>query len=132
MIAGDNLAPWQLFAEGTVVRVERDLEDTVRIWVEAPALRSAFGDGGTRFVLVLAHCEELRYTPLDEPPLLELGAIAASEPDLGMPALVAGTVELRGNAGTLAVRYASLAIELDTGRALALDDLRRAAVTGRV
>ncbi|MEJ7598078.1 MAG: hypothetical protein WKG01_09240 [Kofleriaceae bacterium] len=130
-IAGDDLAPWKVFADGTVVRVERDLADTVRIWIEEPKLRSAFGDGGTRFVLVLARCDQLRYTPLDEPPLLELGAIAASEPDLGPPSLVDRTVELRGSAGTLAVRYASLAIELDTGRELALADLRQAAITGR-
>ena len=124
MIAGTDPTPWQRFEDGTIVRVERDLEDTVRMWIDAARLRSRHGDGGTLFVFRLARCELLRYTPLDEPPLVELPAIAASEPNIiAARVLGDGTMEIRGSAGTLELRYASLAIELDTGRELALDEL---------
>ena len=118
--------PWQLFEDATIVRLERDLEDTVRVWIDAPRLRSQFGDGGTLFVVRLARCESVRYTPLDEPPLDDLAAIAASEPTIGTAESTDGVVAIRGSAGTLTARYASFVIELDTGRELGVDELVRA------
>ena len=120
------MIPWSLFEDGTIVRLERDLADTVRVWVDAARLRSQFGDGGTLFVIRLARCEVFRYTPLDEPPLDELAAIAASEPTILAAEPAGDDVAIRGSAGTLVVRYASFAIELDTGRELAIVELERA------
>ena len=120
------MIPWQLFEDATIVRLERDLEDTVRVWIDAPRLRSKFGDGGTLFVLVLARCELLRYTPFDEPPLEDLAAIAASEPTILAAEPADGDVAIRGSAGTMTARYASFAIELDTGRELSVEELVRA------
>jgi hypothetical protein len=124
------MMPWQLFEDATIVRLERDLGDTVRVWIDAPRLRSQFGDGGTLFVLRLARCELFRYTPLDEPPLDDLAAIAASEPTILAAEPADDGVVIRGSAGTITTRYASFAIELDTGRALTVDELVRAQPRG--
>ena len=120
------MIPWQLFEDATIVRLERDLEDTVRVWVDEPRLRSRFGDGGTLFVIRLDRCELFRYTPLDEPPLDDLVAIAASEPTILSAEPAENGVAIRGSAGTIVTRYASFAIELDTGRELGVDELLRA------
>jgi hypothetical protein len=122
--------PWQLFEDATIVRLERDLGDTVRVWIDAPRLRSKFGDGGTLFVVRLTRCEHFRYTPLDEPPLDDLAAIAASEPTILAAEPTSDGVAIRGSAGTLTARYESFAIELDTGRELAVAELLRAQPRG--
>lgn len=120
------MIPWQLFEDATIVRLERDLDDTLRVWVDAPRLRSRFGDGGTLFVIRLVRCELFRYTPLDEPPLDDLAAIAGSEPTILAAEPHEQGIAIRGTAGTIVARYASFAIELDTGRALTVDEVARA------
>jgi len=125
VLAGDDLTPWNLLHDGTIVRIERDLADTVTVWIDVPYVRARFGDGGTLFRFRLLRCVELVYTPLDEPPISDLLMIASSEPSILDARPEAGVVVVHGNAGTLRLRYDSLALELDTGTAVPLDELRR-------
>ncbi len=123
-----DVRPWQLLADGTIVGLERDARDEVRVAIDHVRLRVKFADGGTAFVLRLVDCSDVVYHPHDEPPIAVLATIAASEPDILTPPVDDGVVRVRGRAGDLVLRYRALAIELDTGRALAIDELA-AAVT---
>ena len=125
VIAGDDPTPWNLLRDGTIVRLERDVADTVTAWIDAPYVRARFPDGGSLFQLRLTACAELTYTPYDEPPITELAAIASSEPSLVEAKLDRGTIVVSVSAGALRVRYTSLVLELDTGTPVALEDLRR-------
>jgi hypothetical protein len=125
VIAGDDALPWDLLHDGTIVELERDLADEVTVWVECAFIRVRFADGGKRFKLRLAACTVFEYTPYDEPPIVELAAIASSEPSIVEAKFEDGVMQVWGAAGVLRASYASLALELDTGRALPLDELRR-------
>ena len=128
MIAGDDPRPWQLVHDGTIVRAERDLNDAVALWIECAYLRGeVYPDGGTAFVFRLAGCTRAVYTPYDEPPIEDLAALAASEPDIATVEVRGDDVHVWGGAGELVVRCTGLAIELDTGRAVALADVEAAA-----
>lgn len=119
--------PWNLLHDGTIVGVERDLADEVRIAVDVPYLRDRWADGGTLFHLRLARCTRCEYTPYDEPPIAAIAAIAASEPTIVEAKLEGDDLVVWGSAGVLRLRYASLAIELDTGPRVELADLARVA-----
>ncbi|MEO8700700.1 MAG: hypothetical protein ABI867_11685 [Kofleriaceae bacterium] len=126
MIAGDDTLPWDLLHDGTIVQVERDLADTVTVWIECGFIRVRFADGGKRFVLRLAACTKFEYTPYDEPPISELAAIAASEPSINQGSYETGEIHVWGGAGVIRARYASLELELDTGRTLPIEELEQA------
>jgi hypothetical protein len=125
VLAGDDVTPWNLLHDGTIVRLERDLADTVTVWIDVPYVRARFGDGGTLFRFRLLRCTELVYTPLDEPPITDLLAIGSSEPGILQARVEAGDVIVQGSAGTLRLRYDTLALELDTGTTVPIDELRR-------
>lgn len=124
-VAGDDPTPWNLLHDGSIVRLERDLADQVSVWVDAPYVRARFSDGGTLFRLRLAACTEFTYTPFDEPPIIELAAIASSEPSLVEAQLDDGDILVWGSAGSLRMRYTSLVLELDTGTPIPIEELRR-------
>jgi hypothetical protein len=123
VIAGDDPTPWNLLHDGTIVCIERSVADEVTVWIDVPYVRARFPDGGTLFRLRLAECSELVYTPFDEPPIRELAGIASSEPSIVGAQLDGDAIVVAGSAGTLRVCYASLALELDTGTAVSLEDL---------
>jgi hypothetical protein len=115
--------PWNLLHDGTIVGLERDLADTVTVAIECTYLRVRFPDGGTRFVLALAECRELVYTPYDEPPIEELAAIADSEPAIAEAKLEDGVLRVWGGAGEFRMVYRDATLALDT-RPLDIADLR--------
>jgi len=123
VIAGDDPTPWNLLRDGTIVRIERSVTDEVTVWIDVPYLRARFPDGGTLFRFRLAECSEVTYTPFDEPPITELAAIESSEPSIAFASREGDAIVVAGSAGTLRVRYAGLALELDTGTAVSLEDL---------
>jgi hypothetical protein len=125
VIPGTDPTPWNLLHDGTIVRLERDLADEVSVWIDAPYVRARFPDGGTLFRFRLAACAELDYQPHDEPSITELAAIASSEPDIREAVARRDGIVVFGSAGSLLASYASLALELDTGTPLAIDELRR-------
>ncbi len=125
MIAGDDPTPWNLLHDGTIVRLERDLADTLTMWLDAPYLRARFADGGTQFRIRLVACTTAIYAPFDEPPITDLPAIASSEPSILEAQRDRGDILVWCSAGSLRLRYESLALELDTGTPVAIDELRR-------
>jgi hypothetical protein len=131
VIAGTDPRPWQLLHDGLIVRAERDVADEISVWIRHGVLRTAvYPDGGTAFRFRLARCTSFVYTPYDEPPIAELAAIAASEPDLAVVEVHGAELHVFGGAGVIVARYATLAIELDTSdRAVTVDELATAKAT---
>jgi hypothetical protein len=123
VIGGDDARPWLMVGDGTIVGLERDLHDTVAVTIQHLWMRGRFADGGIAFVFWLRDCRDIIYQPMDEPGITELAAIAASEPDIVTARHERHAMRVVGRAGELVLRYASLRIELDTGRALTLDEL---------
>ncbi|MBA3818225.1 MAG: hypothetical protein H0X17_04990 [Deltaproteobacteria bacterium] len=119
--AGDDPTPWNLLHDGTVTALARD-EDTLLVTIDVPYVRVRFGGTGT-FVLRLAGCDGISYEPFDEPLLYELDAIASSQPDLNTTTFQGGAIVVSGNAGVMRLRYANLAITLDTGTDVTLSEL---------
>jgi hypothetical protein len=97
-IGGDDPAPWNAVAGGTIVAIERD-GDSLRVTITLAAMRTE---------LVLAGFDSIRYQPHDEPELYELEEIAASEPDIQSAAYDHGTMIITGGAGVLRLQYANL------------------------
>ncbi|MDQ3363988.1 MAG: hypothetical protein M3680_00965 [Myxococcota bacterium] len=120
-IAGDDPAPWNLLHDGTVTALAREA-DTLLVTIDVPYVRVRFGGTGT-FVLRLAGCDGISYQPYDEPLLYELDAIASSQPDLDVTSFQGGAIVVSGNAGVMRLRYANLAITLDTGAEVTLAEL---------
>ena len=125
MIAGDDPLPWNLLHDGTIVRVERDLTDEISAWIDCALIRARFADGGQLFRIRLAACTTFEYTPYDEPPITELAAIASSEPSIVEGKYQDGAMVVWGSAGVVRARYANLVLELDTGRELPIEELRK-------
>jgi hypothetical protein len=105
-IGGDDPAPWNALAGGTIVALDR-AGDALRVTITLRALR---------VVLELAACEGVRYQPHDEPALYELEEIATSEPDIVSAAVDHGAMIITGGAGVLRLAYANLVIDLEGKR----------------
>ncbi|MCX5741003.1 MAG: hypothetical protein NT062_00730 [Proteobacteria bacterium] len=125
-LAASDERPWRFLHDGTIVRLERDLADEVSVWVDCAFVRARLAEDGALFRLRLAGCTRFEYTPYDEPPLTELAAIASSEPAIAVATFADDTMTVWGGAGVLRMTYASLRLELDTGRPLPIDVLARA------
>jgi len=126
----DANEPWDLLHDGSIVRLERDLADTVTVWIECGAPRAHLAEPGTLFKLRLAGCTLFTYTPYDEPTINDLAAIASSEPDINQGEVEDGVLRVWGGSGVITARYASWVLELDfgngSGRVLPLEELARA------
>ncbi len=128
-VRGDDPTPWTLLQDGTIVGVAWS-STTVLVTVEQPRLRATFGGVGRRFVLTLERCTALQWEPADEPPITEPAFITASEPQILDARTEPGIGTVRPAilvacaGGILRLRYAQLAIALDTGAPVELADLR--------
>lgn len=115
----DDVRPWNLLHDGTVVGVvRRGLRASLT--VDASYLRARFAEPGAAFVLELVDCHTLHYTPYDEPSLTEPDAIAAEQPMLLEARVDQGLVRVFDSHGVLTVGCDALVLRLDSGAPLAV------------
>jgi hypothetical protein len=117
---------WTLLHDGGIDAIDGSVPGTLTLTVSIQYLRERFPGDGDGFAIVLSDCTEFAFAPWDGPPLTDLAAIAACEPEI-LDAEAGDALTIGCTAGTLRTRYAAAAIRLDTGGAVTVDELTAAA-----
>lgn len=124
---------WNVFHDGSIVRAEGQVGDTVRVSVEIEYLREMFEEPGTSFWVELTPCESLSFKTLDSadtfPSLqaissLNLEILSASEDSEATLKVLCLAGEVHSQVyGYLELKYGSSRVTLDTGRPVSVAEL---------
>jgi len=127
MFTGDDPSPWKLLYGGQIDRIER-AGDEVTMRLRRTIVRQQFADPGSAFRVRLAGCTRFEHVldgiALDEPGTTELETIARRGPVVVDASHARDRIAVRCRHGVLYTSYASLALELDSGRVLDGAELR--------
>lgn len=116
-----NVDIWNVLHDGPIARITGTIPGDIQFAVSIEYLRRRFSDPGEHILLTLRDCTSLSFQAWDSDTVVtDLGAIAAAEPEI-LSADEPATVFCVN--GTLRVHAADFSLSLDSGRAIALDEL---------
>lgn len=105
---------WEVFHDGTVVRIEGAVPGDLRIGLEITYLRRMFDEPGDSFTVELGSCSRFQYTEYDAERTENLPDIESKEPEIlsveSVEPLVICCVM-----GTLELEYKSMKVLLPSG-----------------
>ena len=115
---------WNVLHDGGVDRVEGAVPGTVRLHCYCQYLRKSFEEPGDGFVITLYGCTSLTYQPYTADEATDdFDAIGEAADFLSAEV----PTEIFGMYGWLRLEAAGYSLALDTGRPIALDDLKAVA-----
>ena len=118
----DDLLVWGSLHDGELRLAEGRVPGDVALHVAIPYLREHFTPAGEGFVLRLSQCTRLQLVRDDGEVLNDPAMIASRAPVL-LSIISEAPLAIYTSEGMLTLEYASLALALDTGEALAPDAL---------
>lgn len=117
---------WGLFHDGTIEALSRPGPGVVEVRISILYLREMFRGAGDCFVVTLHGCSRFRYRLFEGESTENLSQIALAAPEIlhvsQRPDLV-----LLCTGGELDITYDSMAVALDTGEAVSVEQLVQAA-----
>ena len=121
-----NPSLWNLLHDATLAAVEGSVPGDLLLTIECDYIREMLPRTGAGFVVRLCGCSFFEFEPYDQPPYADLPAIGQLELEI-LSAEAGNPLAICCTGGTLRLRYESAEIALDSGKAISLGELDRAA-----
>jgi hypothetical protein len=117
-------AIWNVLHDGVIVAVDGTIPGTIRLDVSIDYLRKRFSESGEFIRIVLLGCTRFTFRESDNSAsITELPRIAEMAPEILSATFTDGACEIECAGGVLEVIAAEGSVQLDNGRAVALQEL---------
>ena len=118
---------WSYLHDGVVSHVEGGPPDNVRITVTIPHLRKLWASDGQAIHVILFDCDDLYWDSYDTPEgdtTTDMSMVEVASPTILQVNSLDDRLVLNTESGDLVMSYAFAELELDTGEAIDLEELR--------
>lgn len=115
---------WNTLHDGCIERINGTVPGDLRLYVSIEYLRTRFQDQGDAIVVTLANCTLFEYRNYDAKHLVtDLESIASECPSILSAEMKGALCQIFSDAGVLEVKCDGIAISLDSGRNVSLEEL---------